>query len=968
MKLKLNINTKMLVYILSTSILIFALSVGYISFNARVLALNDAERMTIKVAEENALIIEKSLSEDLTVLRTLAQAFNVYEDMEEQEWKDLFLKMYMKVYEKNPNFYKLWDSWELKYFDETWTKDYGRYAVNVYRQDGEFKTSKNIRSQDGDNELYSKIKSISLDMIWEPYWDAFVEDGEQQKFMSSLSSPIYYKNNFAGIVAADIIIDRFQEIVNKIKPYESTIAYLTSNSGVLVAHPNKKQIGKSFTDYAPHYEEQFNISSNIKEGKAGVFRGLNKDNKKVIVAIAPIQVGDYKAPWALTLVIPVNEVLKEANKTLNISLIVALIGIILISIIIFTISKNMSTALIQTTDILKKLSKGNIEGVDDLNINRGDEIEEMSVSVNTLKQGLKETSIFAEQIGKGNLKAKFNPLSEKDILGNSLLEMRKSLQHAKNEEKKRNIENEKQNWATKGLAKFGEILRTNSNNIDQLAFNIMSNLINYLEVNQGALFVIEDTTDSEKFLELKSAIAYGRDKFMDKRIAVGEELIGRCAFEKKTIYITDIPQNYINITSGMGTANPSALLLVPLILNDDIFGVIEIASFNTVEDYQIEFVERLGESIASTIASVKVNETTSTLLEQSKGQAEELAAQEEEMRQNLEELQATQEEAARREYEMEGVINALGTTAFTVEYDLEGTILTCNAKYSEILGIPSEEIIGQSHQKGYNFNVEMKANYDLFWGDLRRGISKKETNKLKINDKELWIEETYTPIINQSDNRPYKILKIGFDITEQKLREFQLQEQEIRIKKENLLLSEYKGRITELQDELEKSQKKISTSKKSSAEKTKKPETSKIKITATGDNLIDWTTELTLGISEMDDQHKQLISLINNVYAAFRQDKNKKEIKENLKSFIDFASYHFGKEEQYFEQFGFKEAKNHTDEHQTFIKKVKQFQTDYNANKIKFLDDIMTYIKEWLFNHLTNTDSQYKEIFKSNNM
>lgn len=955
----------MLVFILTTSIVIFALSIGYISFKTRQLALNDAEKLASIVAKENALKIEKALSEDLTVLRTLAQAFTVYDEMEEQEWKDLFLKMYYKVFDQNPNLYKLWDSWELSKFDTTWTEDYGRYAVTLFKQKGQIVNSTSLRSVEGDNELYSKIKSISKDILWEPYWDAFVEEAEVKKFMTSISSPIYKNNEYAGIVAADIIMDRFQVIIDGIKPYESTLAYLTSNEGIFVGHPDQKLIGESFKDFAPEFEEQFNLSTYIKEGKSGVFNGTDKNNNKVLLAVAPIKVGEYETPWALTLVVPIKVILKEANRTQTISLLVSALGIFILSLIIFLIARNMSRALVKTTHILEKLSKGDIENIEDLSLNRGDEIEEMANSVNSLKNGLKETSIFAEHIGKGDLNASFNPLSEKDTLGNSLLNMRASLKNADIEEKKRKIEDEKQNWATQGLAKFGEILRTNSNNIEELSFNIMSNLIDYLEVNQGALFAISDSLDEDKYLEMKSAIAYGRDKYMDKRVAIGEELIGRCAFEKKIIHMTDIPQDYIKITSGMGTANPTSLLLVPLILNEEIFGVIELASFQNIEDYQIDFVERLGESIASTIATVKVNEKTSTLLGQSKSQTEELAAQEEEMRQNLEELQATQEEAARREFETNGMIKALGSTAFTVEYDLEGTILNCNEKYAEMLGLSIDKVVGQSHQTGYDFSVDKKANYDLFWGDLRRGIAKKEINKVKFNNSEFWVDETYTPITNPNDDKPYKILKIGFDITEQKLKEIKMQEQEIRIKKETLLLGEYRERMIEVQKKLEKAEIKITELENKKPTVIEKTVTVKNEIKATGHNLIDWVPELVIGIDEMDEQHEQLINLINIVSISFRQDKTKKEIKENIRSFVDFASYHFGNEENYFEQYNFELAENHIAEHKKFIKEIKQFQEDYKANKVKFLDEIMTFIKEWLYNHFTTLDTDYKELFKT---
>ena len=143
--------------------------------------------------------------------------------------------------------------------------------------------------------------------------------------------------------------------------------------------------------------------------------------------------------------------------------------------------------------------------------------------------------------------------------------------------------------------------------------------------------------------------AYNRQKFLKSEFKPGEGLIGRCYLERETIFLTEIPENYIKITSGMGEDSPTCLIVVPLLYNDKVFGVIEVASFNTFEQFQIDFVEKIASSIASTISVVKINIQTNKLLEQSRQQAEEMASQEEEMRQNMEELRATQEESARKE-------------------------------------------------------------------------------------------------------------------------------------------------------------------------------------------------------------------------------------------------------------------------------------------------------------------------------
>jgi methyl-accepting chemotaxis protein len=186
--------------------------------------------------------------------------------------------------------------------------------------------------------------------------------------------------------------------------------------------------------------------------------------------------------------------------------------------------------------------------------------------------------------------------------------------------------------------------------VEELYSNAIKFTVTYLRANQGGLFLIEGDDDDQK-IRLVSCYAYEKKKFMEKVMDMGSGLVGQCILEKETIYLTDIPGSYVHITSGLGGSNPNAIIIVPLKANDQVYGAIEVASFTRLKAHEISFLEKIAESIASTVGTAKGSERTKELVEQLQQQTEEMKSQEEEMRQNMEELSATQEEMIRKERE-----------------------------------------------------------------------------------------------------------------------------------------------------------------------------------------------------------------------------------------------------------------------------------------------------------------------------
>ncbi|SFC01192.1 HAMP domain-containing protein [Flexibacter flexilis DSM 6793] len=270
-----------------------------------------------------------------------------------------------------------------------------------------------------------------------------------------------------------------------------------------------------------------------------------------------------------------------------------------------------------------------------------DELNSLIYEFNILTTNLKEIKHFAEEVGKGNFQSDIKVFNNEGDLGSSLAQMRESLSQVAQADQVRN-------WSNEGYALFAEILRNNSDNIETLCNEVTRRLVNYLNVVQGSMFVLGENNYGEQVLELQAYYAYDKKKFIDKTIGIGQGLVGQAFLEGEVVYMTKVPNDYVQVTSGLGEANPSSIVLIPIKLNDQINGVIELASFKKFEPYQIEFLKKVMESIAATLTSVKTAEHTQKLLRESQELAEQMRMQEEEMRQQMEELQATQEEMERR--------------------------------------------------------------------------------------------------------------------------------------------------------------------------------------------------------------------------------------------------------------------------------------------------------------------------------
>jgi CHASE3 domain sensor protein len=334
---------------------------------------------------------------------------------------------------------------------------------------------------------------------------------------------------------------------------------------------------------------------------------------------------------------------KSANqRTILVQTILFIIGFPTLLFMIFRIIKDQKARL----NLFLKLEKNNRDYIFNpgtpLVIKNEDEVIDNSI------KNFKKATEFISQISAGNFKIdweeinKENEAFNKSNLAGELISMREKMKAIK-------ADDEMRSWVNEGLAKFSDVIREHQHDLKSLSFEVLRFITNYMDAQQGGLFIVREDEENKPYLELASCYAFNKKKYVNKRVELGEGMIGQTFLEGQSMMYTSIPKGYTQITSGLGEASPTCLVIVPMRYNERVEAIIEIAGFVQYQKYQIEFLERLGEITASTFGAVKNTEKVQILLDQFKEQTELLKAQEEELRQNMEEMEATQETMRRQE-------------------------------------------------------------------------------------------------------------------------------------------------------------------------------------------------------------------------------------------------------------------------------------------------------------------------------
>jgi len=272
--------------------------------------------------------------------------------------------------------------------------------------------------------------------------------------------------------------------------------------------------------------------------------------------------------------------------------------------------------------------------------------DNVNFMANSLTAQVRAISEVATAVTKGDLTRAIEVEAQGEVLAlkNNINQMIANLRETTQQ-------NREQDWLKTNLARFSGMMQ-GQKSLESVSRLIMSELTPLVSAHHGVFF-ISDTVDREEGLKLMASYGYRERKNVSNRFLLGESLVGQCALEKKSILLSKVPSDYIQINSGLGEAPPLNIIVLPVLFEGEIMAVIELASFQPFSAIHTTFLDQLMESIGVVINMITANMRTEELLEQSQSLTQELQSQSKELQSQQEQLKRTNTELEAQAKELE---------------------------------------------------------------------------------------------------------------------------------------------------------------------------------------------------------------------------------------------------------------------------------------------------------------------------
>src|SRR5438270_6171000 len=276
----------------------------------------------------------------------------------------------------------------------------------------------------------------------------------------------------------------------------------------------------------------------------------------------------------------------------------------------------------------------------------------LTENVNQLAQNLttqvRSISEVASAVTKGDLTRtiRVDAKGEVEALKDTINQMIANL-------KETTFRNQEQDWLKSNLAKFTQMLQ-GQRDLNSVTQRILSELAQVVTAHYGAFYILRQEEGNQNVkLKLFSAYGFKEEKNTPKEFGFGQGLVGQVALEKERILLTNVPKDYIKIGSGLGEASPVSVIVLPVLFENQIKAVIELASFDTFSEIHLDFLGQLTESIGIVLNTIEANSRTEELLQQSQSLTDELRRTNEELQDKAHLLVKQKEEVEAKNKEVE---------------------------------------------------------------------------------------------------------------------------------------------------------------------------------------------------------------------------------------------------------------------------------------------------------------------------
>jgi len=333
----------------------------------------------------------------------------------------------------------------------------------------------------------------------------------------------------------------------------------------------------------------------------------------------------------------------------------ALVIINLVIVITLFMNKNIITPVMKIRKYILQLSQGELP---DLNMKiPRNAVGEMMHALAAHVNGLKRTSVFVKDIGQANFNSHFEPLSEKDVQGIALLEMRDKLKGASDDEATRK-------WISEGLERISVVNRDFTMDMNTLCSTLIKELITFVGAQQGAIFLVEKDSLENREIKLCGSFGSNSDIVALQSASIKDSLIGQAIASNEKIFVRNCELPLFHINAGLFKSDKSNVFIFPLFAGGNVIGAIEIASVSDFAFSQLNYINRLLEPVAASIHGVAANMLTRNLLNESLRQSDALSSQKQELawaNENMlaksQELEQSQKELKKQQEELK-IVNA----------------------------------------------------------------------------------------------------------------------------------------------------------------------------------------------------------------------------------------------------------------------------------------------------------------------